>query len=257
MAGWRFAATSRAAWTCSVADERNPAEEAALAAVARHALHDEELVAAHAANGLESEGEVAQARALVERCAVCRDLHRDVAAIGVALATEASFTAGAPRDFRLTVEDAQRLGGRVSPQGVLASFRRRIIGYARPVGASLATLGFVGLLVGSAVIGSGGSLGSLAGMPAPAATAAPGEVQGGTRSEVPKSTTLDVALGPTSTGGTDYGTNTPPERDEGTAGWSPIAWLVWASVAMLVVGVVLLAIAFRQGRRGARRSQDP
>jgi hypothetical protein len=238
-----------------VADEPNSVDEAALAAAARHALHDEELVAAYAANGLDSDGEVAQARALVERCTVCRDLHRDITAIGAGLATEATLTARAPRDFRLTAADARRLGGRVSPQGVLVSWRRFVIGIARPVGASLATFGLVGLLAGSLALGSGAGPSALSSTAAPAGTEAPAEIQAGGSQPGAKATTTDVAFGSLPT--TAPGAGTPPERDAAAVGLSPIQWLLAVSTVMLVAGIVLLTITFRRVRSGARRVQGP
>jgi hypothetical protein len=228
-----------------VADERDVANEVALAAAARHALHDEELVAAYAADGLESDGEIAQARALVERCTVCRDLHRDVAAIGAALAVEARFAIAAPSDFRLTVDDAHRLGGRVMTRGLGASLRRALDGFARPVGATLATFGVIGVLIGSLALGGGGTAGSLA---ASAAPNAPAEIQSGAAQPGPKASSTDAAFGPIAT---DDGTRTGAdgERDLGSAGSSPIAWLLLGSFAMLLAGVALLFVAVRRGRR--------
>ena len=233
-------------------------DDAALAAAARHALHDEELVAAYAAGGLESDDEAAQARSLVERCTVCRDLHRDVAAIGTALATEARFTAAAPRDFRLTVDDAHRLGGRVRRQGLVSSLRRALFVLARPVGATLATFGLVGVLVGTATFGGAASA-PLAAPSSDNATNAPAEfTAGGSQLGGPKASN-DLVFGPfaspaaasDSVGRTD--TDPPTERDLGSAGSSPVAWLFGASVAMLIIGVILLIVSFGRRRSGTAR----
>ena len=58
-------------WTCSVADDEHGIDEAALAVVARHALHDEELVAALAAGGLDDDAELARARLRWRRAVQC------------------------------------------------------------------------------------------------------------------------------------------------------------------------------------------
>lgn len=237
-----------------MADEQLGADDAALAAAARHALHDEELVAAYAAGGLESDEEAAQAMSLVGRCTVCRDLHGDIAAIETALTTEARFTAAAPRDFRLTVEDAQRLGGRVRPRGLVASLRRSVVAFARPVGATLATFGLVGVLVGTATFGGAASA-PLAAPSSRDATNAPAEMQsGGTQPDGPKASG-DTEFGPAASGGTGRTDADPPiERDLASTGWTPQAWLLGGSVAILLAGVLLLIVSFRRGGSGAARS---
>lgn len=228
-------------------------DDAALAAAARHALHDEELVAAYAAGGLESDDDTAQARSLVERCAVCRDLHRDIAAIGTALATEARFTTSAPRDFRLTVDDAERLGGRVRPPGLVAAVRRSVLAFARPVGATLTAFGLVGVLVGATSFGGAGSA-LLAGPTGGGPSSAPAEYQStDTQPDGPKASG-DTALVPAASGGTGRtNTDLPIDRDRGWTGWSPIAWLLGGSVAILLAGVLLLIVSFRRDGSGRVR----
>jgi hypothetical protein len=241
-----------------VADGQPGTDDAALAAAARHALHDEELVAAYAADGLESDDEAAQAASLVARCTVCRDLHRDIAAIGAALGAEARFTAAAaPRDFRLTVDDAVRLGGHVRRRGLGASLNRTLLAFARPVGATLATFGLVGVLVGTASFGGAASL-PLAGPTRAGATSAPAEITaGGTQPDGPKASG-DTAFGSLDSRGTGQSEGEPPtDRDLTEAGWSPQVWLLGSSVAMLLAGVLLLGVSFRRGRGGAARSQAP
>lgn len=227
-------------------------DEAALAIVARHALHDEELVAALAAGALHGDGESddrARARSFVDRCAACRALHDDVAAIGASLRAEAAFTIQVPRDFRLSVEDAHRLGGTVISRRVAGGFRALLIGIARPVGASMAALGVVGVLVGSAVLGSAGlagapavDMGSTGGAAAP--TAEPAAV-----------TTFRIANGPVD----------PPEAsertselegqpDDGRQVLAPggAARLLGLSVVVVVAGAALFLVGVR-----ATRSRSP
>lgn len=234
-----------------MADQGTGPDEAALAAAARHALHDEELVAAFARGAVEDPAEADRARALIERCSVCRDLHQDIAAIGAALATVSAFTVAAPRDFRLTAADARRLGGPVRrPRGFLVALRRSIDAFARPVGATLATFGLVGVLVGS--IGFGGTYSApQVGDSGQAALQASPEVHAGaTEPDQPKSTDRTTALGPgsgnevTTDGETPRGTFTSP------TGHSPFAGLLGGSAVMLGVGLLLLLVAFRRGRQG-------
>jgi predicted anti-sigma-YlaC factor YlaD len=233
----------------------NGPDEAALAIVARHALHDEELVAALAAGALDGEDDAderARARGFVDRCPACRSVHDDVAAIVAATRADARFTAATPRDFRLTVEDAHRLGGTVVTRGAVASLVRAVLGVARPVGASLAALGIVGVLVGSAVLGAAGfaqapaadSGGTTAGMPvaSAAAAAAPSQLEIGIAR--PKASDRQSASEPT------FGVEDAVQP--GAA-----AWLLWASILALIVGVTLFILGVRATRSGGSDSRGP
>lgn len=227
-------------------------DQAALAVVARHALHDEELIAAFAGGDLEAGPEADRARALTERCSACRDLYRDVELIdGLIRAadTAAAFGArvSAPRDFRLTAADARRLGGPVPMRGRLERLRTSLTGFARPLGASMATLGFVGLLVGSMTLGSAGALQGLA-------------IDNRAPTGLPAAGELGPVIPPASPG-TAYVGSDPTEgpRKDGTGGArsstfigsvSAAAALQAGSVALLVVGVALLVIGMMgRGRR--------
>jgi len=53
-----------------VAEQDRGSDDPRLAAVARHALHDEELVAAFAANDVDDPADVERARSFVDRCAI-------------------------------------------------------------------------------------------------------------------------------------------------------------------------------------------
>jgi len=223
-------------------------DEAALAAIARHALHDEELIAAFAVGASESEDDAVRAQSLIDRCTTCRDLHADLVALTAAVKHDARGRLAAPRDFRLSVEDAQRLGGRVSPRGFLARLRRSLDSFGRPIGASLATLGLVGVLVGS--LSFGGAAGALPQtMGSTAATNAPGaEVDGQT--DTAKATDVTAALGPAAS---QRDTRTNAEgapgilRSDGPP--NPSALLVGGSLLMLFAGLALLLVTFRRGRR--------
>lgn len=227
-------------------------DDAALAVAARHALHDEELVVALATGSLEEAAEIERAKGLVERCTACRDLHRDIASIGDALRADARGTVAAPRDFRLTVEDARRLGGRVSVGGFLATFRRSFVALAGTAGASMAALGIVGLLVGSIALSGGAASAPMAGgYGSTTASGAPAENQAGVNPAGPTSTDLSIAIGPAGSPGADATRiDTPRDSAVPAAPSNPAAWLLTASAALLVGGVVLLFVTFRRGRRG-------
>jgi hypothetical protein len=84
-----------------------------LVAAARHALHDEELVAAYAVDG-DAADDPTRAKALIERCQTCRELHADMVAIGAVFKAAGTAEAvgaarPAPRDYRLTATEAVRL----------------------------------------------------------------------------------------------------------------------------------------------------
>ena len=229
-------------------------DEAALAAVARHALHDEELIAGFAAGGIEPGADTDRAQALVERCSVCRDLHHDLVEIGTALRAAATSTTPAPRDFRLTVEDARRLGGAPSARGFLAGLRGAITTFGRPVGATLATFGVVGLLVGSVSLG-----GSAAGLMAAdaGASAAPGsESQAGELTGPTQSTDRTGAYGPAASPKDAIEPDMPRDRDLSVTGASPTAWLLAGSGAILAAGLALLMLASRGAGRRPHRHQD-
>jgi hypothetical protein len=230
-------------------------DEAALAIVARHALHDEELIASLAAGALDGEDEAderSRARSLVERCPVCSALHDDVAAIGAALNGAAAFTAHAPRDFRLTVEDAQRLGGTVVTRRVTRGFRALFGNVARPLGASVAALGLVGVLVGSAVLGAAG----LGGAPAADSATSGGVEPSGAAAAAPS--TFEVASGPTdgpkASERNAVDASLPPTGPEAVAP-DAAAWLLGISIAAMILGVLLFVVAVRVTRSGAGRNE--
>lgn len=222
-------------------------DSVALAVAARHALHDEELVVALATGSLEDGGEIERATSLIERCTACRDLHRDVAAIGDALRVEARGTMAAPRDFRLSVDDAQRLGGRVVVRGFLATFRRSITAFAAPIGASIAAIGIVGVLVGSAALSGGAASAPVSAGTDHGATSAPAEVEASGGQPGPKSSERGGAYGPASS---PFGTPSgdPAPQDSAATGPNPAAWLIAGSVGLLVAGVLLLFVTFGRGR---------
>ena len=232
------------------------AADAALAIAARHALHDEELVVALATGSLDVDLEIEKAQSLVDRCTACRDLHKDIAAIGTALRMDAKGTVAAPRDFRLTLDDARRLGGPVSVGGFMATLRRSMRSFAPQLGASMAALGVVGLLVGSVALGGGAASAPIsAGSSAVGASQAPEQIQIGAEGTGPKASDRSAAYVPapsTVAGETD----TPTPRNSAALDSNPVVWLLGGSVVLLIAGLVLLVVAFRRGRTGDARTRD-
>ena len=232
-----------------MADQERGTDDPRLAAIARHALHDEELIAALAAGDLE-DADAERARAIVERCSMCRELHQDLAAIRAMIrasgtAEQRAATLSAPRDFRLTAEDAARLrpGLPVPRLALRHGFRDRlglgIAAFGRPVGAALASFGVAGLLIGSLTLG-GTALVPMAGSAGSAPTSAPGIDQSGS---VPEASDNRTEFGPLSTGqGGKTETEAPGSR-EGTTPGSLL--LLGGSFVLLLVGVGLFLAAQR------------
>ena len=230
-----------------MADQERGSDDPRLAAAARHALHDEELIAALAAGDIEDSAEAERARAIVERCVMCRELHDELLVIRSAIqasgsAAQRAATRPAPRDFRLTVEDVARLrpGSPVARLGARLGWRGRlslgIAAFGRPLGAGLATLGVAGMLIGSLVL-SGSPMALMAGAGASNAPAAEGTASAAGASArasatEPGETTKDSGFG---------GTETP------TAGSSlgAAVLLVGGSAALLVIGVGLVIASRR------------
>jgi len=228
-----------------VAEDRG-SDDPRLAAVARHALHDEELIAALAADAIDDAAEAERARAIVERCTMCRELHDDLLVIRSALRSSGSSaqraaTTRAPRDFRLTAEDAARLrpGTPVARLGARLGWRGRlsigIVAFGRPLGAGLATLGVAGLLIGSLIL-SGSPMSLLAGAgssspPVAEGTAAAAEASDRSGATEPAKTTKD--------GG--FGVNVQSGGPSSAAG----LLLFGGSAALLVAGVALVIASRR------------
>ena len=111
-----------------------------------HDRHDPLLIAAHATQDLPP-AETDRVERWLRDCQACAGLHADLAAISGALGTLPK-TATAPRDFRLSPDQAVRLRGGpwwrrlgraiVAPRGV-----------GRPLATAFTTLGLVGLLIGN------------------------------------------------------------------------------------------------------------
>jgi hypothetical protein len=227
-------------------------EDPALAIAARHALHDEELIAAFATDG-DAVEDAQRARGLIERCVACRDLHVDLVAIGgmlraVEKAETVAASQSAPRDFRLSIETANRL----RPGSVVLKFRDRLAAavgsFSRPVGLSMASLGVVGLLLGTLTMGGFANLASApednGGTGAAAVpTAVPGELTGplGTRLESERASFAALATAPPST------EEVVPGQGPLSSGGPTLATLIVGGSAMLLLGgIALLTIGSRR-----------
>ena len=238
-----------------MADESPAANEAVLGAIARHALHDEELVVAFASGDLDDDGEVARARSFVERCQTCRELHRDVGDIRAAIRATGTTAEGAasiraPRDFRLSAEDAARLrpGTPVARLATRLGLRARlglgVMAFGRPVGAALATFGIVGLLVGSLTLNGAAGFGMTAG--SAAASSAPGVEQNIPGVQATDDRAEYVPLDTGKEGSESFA------RDALRSGqWSVL--LLAGSAALLVLGVALVLAARRNLAPGRDR----
>ncbi|MEO8470409.1 MAG: hypothetical protein ABI573_12185 [Chloroflexota bacterium] len=157
-----------------------------------HSAHDLELVAGLAAGDLAG-ADVARAGSLVASCGDCALIADDLRAIAASVTAIGSVLAGggapAPRDFRLTSEDAARIrGGAGSRLG--SAFAPS--SWMRGAGIALATFGLVGVLIsafplnflgaaGTAgaplSIGAAGAASSSAGNDQGYTTASPGPLQ--------------------------------------------------------------------------------
>ncbi|HET9853247.1 MAG TPA: hypothetical protein VFP56_12195, partial [Candidatus Limnocylindrales bacterium] len=117
-------------------------------AKADHAGHDVLLVAGHAAGDL-SNLDTAAAAALLASCTECAELHRDLAAIA-ATTRSLSGLAGAPRDFRITADQATRLRSGSWLRALLRPFAssRSATG---SLAAAFTSAGVAGLLVAAFV----------------------------------------------------------------------------------------------------------
>jgi len=115
-----------------------------------HARHDPTLIAGHAAGDLSS-SDVAAAADLVSTCTSCAELHRDLLALSVA--TRAlPRVARAPRDFRITADQAARLHHRTWVGSLLRPFASAH-SVTRPLAAAFTSVGVAGLLVAMFVPG--------------------------------------------------------------------------------------------------------
>jgi hypothetical protein len=157
-------------------------------------------------------------------------------------------TQSAPRDFRLSIETANRL----RPGSVILRSRDRlaaaVASFSRPLGVSMASLGVVGLLLGTLAMGGFASLSSApednGGTGAAAApTEVPGEVSG------PAGTRLDsvrVSFGALATASPPTSEVDPSQRPPSGGGPTLSMLIVGGSAILLLGGIALLLVGSRR-----------
>jgi len=118
-----------------------------------HDTHDLELVAAFAAGDATGPA-LDAATTLVASCATCAQLHHDLRAIAAAI--PAVPAPARTRDFRITSEQAARLGP-TGIRGILAAFGSPRLSFAAPLGTGMPALGIIGVLVASGGVLPGGA----------------------------------------------------------------------------------------------------
>ena len=245
-----------------------------------HARHDAALIAGHAAGDL-SNLDTAAAEALLTRCSSCAELHRDL--IVISSATRAlPPTANAPRDYRLTAEQAERLRRGSWVRGLLRPFASARSA-TRPIAATFTSVGVAGLLVATfvpALLGGAASAPSGDRQQAgAAATAGPTAARGALEvdPDLLSATGAPAAAGaPTANGGTAVpdgkdadasgqyvavdgaassddlpyelgGGSTTVERNQ-PGSRSPTNFLLVGSVGLLAVGIALFGLRFAARR---------
>jgi hypothetical protein len=246
--------------------------------LAAHAQHDLDLVAGHAAGDL-TDTDRLRADALLASCATCAELRRDLIDLAAATRTLSSI-ATAPRDFRLSAEQAARLRRPGFVTRLLRPFAGARSG-VRPVAMAFTSLGLAGLLVAnilpglfgsaalesrdsalgapqpSAAAGAGGSSGQVPAAQPPSATDDRVQVQGAGQPSQPAdknnefttgqaSTPPRVAAGaPGQSGATDLQRLTALEREQVIARTNPIFAV---SLVLLLVGLALFGLRFAARR---------
>ncbi|MES2208744.1 MAG: hypothetical protein V4515_00940 [Chloroflexota bacterium] len=219
-----------------------------------HDDHDRLLLAAFAA-GDAAGSDLARAHRLMASCDTCRGLVAELQAIARAVH---SMPAPRPlgRDYRISADDADRLGRRAGWRRILRPFAARRASILGPVAATLMTLGLAGFLVSTGTpfpFGTGGTTGQDAALRPSMASTAP------------------EASGRESVGGLDYGVAgaskapwdvsegvNPPVSDDSkqaTPDGVPTAaagraWLPVVSGLLVLVGIGVLALrrmALREG----------
>lgn len=205
-----------------------------------HDEHDRLLLAAFAAGDVDGE-DLAKAIRLSEACESCGTLVAELRAVARAVASMPP-PRRAGRDFRISAEQAHRLGRRAGWRRLLRPFATRRASILGPVAATLMTLGFAGMLFsagGSFLAGAGGTAGGNAALGPTTASTVP-ESTG--RSSVDE---LDVGAVRASTapGDQSSGGGTPPDAGEtkhATPEAAPPApdrtWWVAVSGILVVLG---------------------
>jgi hypothetical protein len=233
-----------------------------------HANHDLFLIVA-ATDRAADERTRADARRQMDACADCATLFNDIRAISTGLGSMPK-TIAAPRDFRLTTEQAARLNRNHGWRRLLRPFASGATPSLKPLGNAFAALGIAGLLFATVLPGVGGFAGGAASS-APggllstvgSAVGAPGSSNDGRSSAEfgpvtsnPPAVPAAGAPGPGSTASTDntYGVN----RDLQAKGATPVPTptqppsalfiVMIVSAALLAAGVALFALRLAANR---------
>ncbi len=205
-----------------------------------HARHDFDLVVAAAADDLAG-SDRDRAADLMASCAECALLAADLRVIADSMRALGSvFTAPiapAPRDFRLSDQDAARLGRSAGPPFGRTRVPRS---WARGLGGALATLGLVGLLVSAVPLGFLGAAGGAA-----TAEQAGQDLNADT---VNPQQLAPAASGLSSKASEASGHNEVAEQRDEPAGSDGSATLAISAGVALLSGLALL-VAARGGRR--------
>jgi hypothetical protein len=224
---------------------------------ARHPHHDVLLIARHAAGDL-SNLDTAAATTLLSSCTECADLHRDLVAISAAT-RGLPRQAHAPRDFRITSEQATRLHRGSWLRSLLRPFASARSA-TRPMAAALTSAGVAGLLVATFVpVFLGGTAsaptgaGALAAAPTQAPVAAPAGPQAGAPGAAAASVGGDVVKDAEGSGmeiAIDDGQPTENRDDAGQrlAISQPPNLLVVGSLGLLALGLALFGLRFAARR---------
>lgn len=225
-----------------------------------HAHHDLDLIAGHAAGDL-SNLDTASAKSLLSSCATCAEVHRDLLAISTAT-RDLPRTTRAPRDFRLTAEQAERLRSGSWLRKLLRPFGSARSA-TRPMARAFTSLGVAGVLVAVLVPAIVGGLGGAASAPAqqegtdfggPAATYAPAMAPGAAGAPSVKN---DVAVDAEATQmvlaageSTDVrdGDVEIQVGDDRLMAAAPSNPLLIGSIALLVLGIALFGLRFAARR---------
>lgn len=239
----------------------------------QHQDHDSSLIAAHAAGDL-CDSERTRAQAFLDTCRPCAELRNDLVAIAAATRTLPNL-ATAPRDFRLSMDQAARLRRGSWVRAVLAPFggARSAV---RPIAAAFTSLGLAGFLVATVLpglIASPASMGidrDQTGGGAPAATTAPDQPIGAAGQPTPPApngpaTGVD-SVATAAPGNGEFGTkdntggtapSSPPapaidgDPSDGSGRASvagPASLLLVGSLALLAIGLALFGLRI-VGRR--------
>lgn len=222
----------------------------------QHDQHDTALIARLVADDLTSADRL-RAQLLADACADCRALHRDLSAI--VEATRGLPAPRAPRDFRITADQAARLR-RTGWLGALLAPFATARSAARPLATAFTTLGLAGLFVAAVLPGMAGGM---AASVAPEGAGAPAIGAGATEAPVPQLGPAGSPAGQDGFGTKDNaaasdapgyvqdggGENLDTDADERTAiTTSPQDLLLIGSLAFLAAGLVLFGLRFA-GRR--------